>query len=353
MPDSDSAILGSLLGIAIGDAMGLPFEGLSPQRQVKLAPKLDSHRFLFGYGMFSDDTDHACIVAQALIASGGDPEFFGSDLARRLRRWFLGLPAGVGFATLRSCLKLCVGFSHKHSGVFSAGNGPAMRAPLLGICFGDDYRLLKSFVRISTKLTHIDDKAEIGARSIALAAHMASREKYIVPRDFFLELERFLEDLPSEEFYKIVQVVLDSLDRGETTGELVLAQGWRKGVSGYMLHTVPVVLHCWLRNQNDYKNAIIEIIRCGGDTDTTAAILGGIVGASCCELNIPKPWVEKICDRPCTVKWIKQLAVQLAEARITGKRFNPTSLPWLKVFFRNQVFLFLVISHGFRRIFLW
>lgn len=53
------------------------------------------------------------------------------------------------------------------------------------------------------------------------------------------------------------------------------------GVSGYIYDTVPVALHAWFRSPQDYRSAVIESIRCAGDTDTAASIVGGIVGASC------------------------------------------------------------------------
>lgn len=95
-----SSIAGSILGTAIGDAIGLPYEGLSRRRAAKLLGVPDRHRLLFGRGMVSDDTEHTCIVAQSLIASGGNLAVFQQQLAWRFRWWLLGLPAGVGLATL-------------------------------------------------------------------------------------------------------------------------------------------------------------------------------------------------------------------------------------------------------------
>src|SRR6476620_4134044 len=87
---SDS-LAGCLLGTAVGDALGLPYEGLSPQRAARLYGSPGRYRLLFGHGMVSDDTEHACLVAQALIASGGVEGRFAQELARRLRWWLLGL----------------------------------------------------------------------------------------------------------------------------------------------------------------------------------------------------------------------------------------------------------------------
>ncbi len=85
--------------------------------------------------MVSDDTDHTVFVAQSLLAHPDSPERFAGRLAWCLRLWLLTLPAGVGFATLRSILRLWIGMSPSRSGVYSAGNGPAMRAAPIGAFF--------------------------------------------------------------------------------------------------------------------------------------------------------------------------------------------------------------------------
>ena len=63
-------ITGCLVGLAVADALGLPREGLSPGRARRLfgdAPL--RHRLVFGKGMASDDTEHHCMTAQALLAA--------------------------------------------------------------------------------------------------------------------------------------------------------------------------------------------------------------------------------------------------------------------------------------------
>ena len=88
-------------------------------------PELDGHRLVLRRGLTSDDTEHACMLAQAFIVSHADPDRFVRSFAWRLRGWLLGLPAGVGFATLRAIVKLSAGVPGSRSGVHSAGNGPA------------------------------------------------------------------------------------------------------------------------------------------------------------------------------------------------------------------------------------
>jgi ADP-ribosylglycohydrolase len=117
--DRYDQIAGVILGTAVGDALGLPREGLSRRRAEKLfgGPPL-RHRLLFGRGMVSDDTEHTCMVGQALLRAPDAVDSFARSLAWRLRWWLLGLPPGAGRATLRAVVKLWLGFSPRHSGVY-------------------------------------------------------------------------------------------------------------------------------------------------------------------------------------------------------------------------------------------
>jgi ADP-ribosylglycohydrolase len=92
--ESANVFLGTLLGTAVGDSLGLPAEGLSPQRIRRRWPDGWRQRFLFGRGMVSDDTEHTLMVAEALLSNPQDAEAFQRALAWKLRWWFLALPAG-------------------------------------------------------------------------------------------------------------------------------------------------------------------------------------------------------------------------------------------------------------------
>ncbi len=286
MPQTES-IIGCLLGTAVGDALGLPYEGLSRQRIGKIAPKIDGHRFIFGKGMVSDDTEHTCMVAQSLIVSGGSEKQFTQSLSWRLKFWLLGLPAGIGFATLRGILKLWLGFPAHHSSVFSGGNGAAMRSAIIGVCYGKVPGKLSSLVKISTRLTHRDPKAEYGAMAVAIAAYLASTQQLVSPGTYYQTLVSFLPTAAGE-LLALIRQACDSAMREETGEEFAFSLGLAKGITGYVYHTVPVVIQVWLRNQHDYQGAITAIIQLGGDTDITAAILGGIMGAAVGKTGIPQ-----------------------------------------------------------------
>ena len=343
---NEKAIIGCILGTAVGDALGLPYEGLSPNRARKLLGPPDRHRFYLRRGMISDDTEHTCMVAQSLIESGGNVEVFARRFAARLRWWMLALPAGVGKATARSCVKLWLGISPSKSGVFSAGNGPAMRAAIFGATFEDVSKLLE-FVRSSSQLTHTDPKAEFGAVAIALAAREASRNDAV---DANRWLEVVSESMPGDatELLELLRTAVTSVQKGQSTSDFARSLGLERGVTGYTYHTVPVAVHSWLSFPNDFRQSVIAVIECGGDADTTAAIVGGIVGARVGKEGIPAEWIGGIWEWPRGVTWMQSLGMQLSQAwpiSSRAPRVNP-----IAVIMRNVLFLAIVLSHGFRRL---
>ncbi|MEO0843415.1 MAG: ADP-ribosylglycohydrolase family protein, partial [Cyanobacteria bacterium J06643_5] len=200
---NQKSITGCLLGTAIGDAFGLPYEGLLKQRQNKLYPNIKNHNFIFNKGMISDDTEHTCMVAQSLIVSAGNTSVFTKQLAYRLKFWLLGLPAGIGSATLKSIIKLWLGFPADKSGVFSAGNGAAMRSTIIGVCYGNDIQKLRELVKASTRITHTDIKAEYGALAVALAAYLSSQKLIISPQIYYEKL-KFIIGSEQLEFLSLI-----------------------------------------------------------------------------------------------------------------------------------------------------
>ncbi|MDP1799271.1 MAG: ADP-ribosylglycohydrolase family protein [Planctomycetaceae bacterium] len=342
-----AAVTGAILGCAVGDALGLPYEGLSKRRGVRLLGEPDRHRFVFGRGMVSDDTEHTVMVAQALCTAPNDPERFAQELGRRLRWWLLGVPAGIGLATLRSIVKLWLGFGPPHSGVFSAGNGPAMRSPVLGAAI-DDLDVLQRFVRASTTLTHTDPKAYHGAWVTALAAWCAKRG-IDTADEFFRQYRDVVQNDSSDEFESLMTNVERSVAAGESTAAFAEQIGCGRGVSGYVYRTVPVALHAWLSHPRDYRRSVDAVIRCGGDTDTTAAIVGAIVGAGVGPNGIPQAWIDGLWEWPRTVGWMKTLAASTANAiEMSESVPAPSVFPGIGLI-RNAIFFGIVLGHIARR----
>jgi ADP-ribosyl-[dinitrogen reductase] hydrolase len=352
------SITGVLLGTAVGDTNGLPAEGLSRRRAARRfgggafsEVAFDRHRLLFGRGLVSDDTEHACMTAQALLAARGDPDRFARSLAWRLRGWLLALPAGVGSATARSILKLWVGFPPTRSGVRSAGNGPCMRAAILGVCARDTAHLA-ALVRASTRLTHTHPAAEQGALAVAIAARLGAD----------VGLGGVSPDALEAAFGSVVTepAVRDGIARaraclatGADAAAFAVAVGLPSRVSGYVNHTVPVALYCWLRWPGDVRAAVSAAAAAGGDTDTVAAIAGALVGATAGGAAVPADWLDGLLEWPRSVVWMRRLAGELAAAATDwdAAAGRPVPLFWPGLLPRNVLFLLVVLAHGVRRIF--
>ena len=345
------AAVGCLLGVAVADSIGLPMEGLSRRRLARWHPVIDRHRLLFGHGLCSDDTEHNVMVALSICQAGDDVERFSAQMRGRLRGWLLALPAGVGSATARAVLKLWLFLPRRWQGVYSAGNGAAMRAPLLGVLFSTQPETLRRFVSASTRLTHTDPKAECAALAAALAACEASQGRHD-PASFLdlLRKESTSFGRDGDELCDLVERAARSADAGESSIAFAQTLGLGSGVSGYAYHTLPVALHGWFAHPRDYASAVAGVIACGGDTDTVAAITGGIVGAGVGRDGLPADWINGLIEWPASVRWLAALA-EATQRRVLGLPGKPPrEHAWLVLLGRNVVFLVIVLAHGFRRL---
>jgi len=288
------------------------------------------------------------MVAQSLIVADGDVAAFRKDFARRLQTWFATLPAGIGLATAKACLKLWLFIPPQSSGIFSAGNGPAMRAAIVGAYFRD-HQELQQFLHTSTTVTHTDPKAYHGALAVALAANL-SGQHHSVEGQHFIDCYTSLTKDDHDDLLPLLQRVVDSVQHGHSVIHFADQIGCKKGVSGYVLQTVPMAIHAWLSHQRDYEGAVSSIIECGGDADTTAAIVGGIVGTSVGLAGIPADWRHNVIEWPRTISWITQLGQQLADRSTPTKKKKPPRLSLVAALIRNLAFLVVVLFHGFRRL---
>jgi ADP-ribosylglycohydrolase len=342
-----------ILGTAVGDAIGLPREGLSRRRAGLLfggAPL--KHGLIFGRGMVSDDSEHTFMAAEALLASGGDPRRFARSLAWRLRWWILALPAGVGMATAKACIKLWLGFPPSRSGVWSAGNGPAMRAAILGAYAWQDLPRLCELVRASTRLTHTDPKAEAGALAVALAAAFAvQRVRTHCDINVHAYMEFVRPFLAGTQVLDLIEQVARQVEAGASLESYLESIGQSRGISGYINHTVPACLFCWLTWPSDFRTAIEQIVIAGGDADSTGAIVGGLTATSAGVDAIPAEWLDGIFEWPLNIAWMEGLARSLEEESAgTNRSTRRLVLLWPAVLVRNVFFLCVVVAHGLRRL---
>jgi len=341
-------LIGTLLGTAVGDALGLPMENLAPESIRRRWPEPLRMRFIFGRGMISDDTEHTLMVAQALLSHPDDPVAFQRALGWRLRWWFLGLPAGVGLATARACLHLWIGFPADKSGVISGGSGAAMRSAIIGAYFADDSNMRREFVLASSRLTHRSWQAETAALAVSESAALAMRGESLQKP---LDVLSAIRDLSQEkEWQDRISQMETSFQVGASASEFACSAGLTKGVTGYSLHVVPVAIYAWLRHNAEFRPALSEAIACGGDTDTVGAIVGALCGCTRGVDQIPGEWLESIWEWPRSRNYMRRLGVRLAEQKLSATPVSPVHCFWPGQIPRNALFLMVVLAHGFRRL---
>lgn len=336
----EERLAGLLLGTALGDALGLPAEGLSRRRIARLGWNGRwRHRFLLGRGMVSDDTEHTLLVAESLLRQPDEAAVFARDLAWRLRWWLLAVPAGVGFATLRACLKLWLGWPPERSGIRSAGNGAAMRSAVIGAWFAGDRPKIEAFVRAATILTHTDPRALTGALAIALCAESAMLGHR--PADTLATLAAIAPE--DQEWQKRLEGIWQGLEEGWSVARYGDHIGCGTGFSGYVYDTVPAAIFAYLKSE-DFRPALEEVLDSGGDTDTVGAIAGALLGCRSGASALPREWLDGLVEFPKGSDYLRTLAAKLA-----GRPVPLSCRRWLLPF-RQLLFTATVLAHGFRRL---
>ena len=153
-----------------------------------------------------------------------------------------------------------------------------MRAAPIGARFFAKTEQIDTYVRASTRLTHTDIRAEIGARAVAHLTAMAFTRSAEDRPTLKLVTDTLRQLAPQhEEWLGLITDIERAYDNDLTVQEFAQSIGSENGVSGYVFRTVPVVIYSWLRHYGNFCDSLEAVIRCGGDTDTTGAIIGALI----------------------------------------------------------------------------
>ena len=303
MIDLKSKFLGCILGCACGDALGQPYEGF-------LGSNLDKiHDINIKYrGRYTDDTQLTLAIANALIEAKG---YNQEALIKKYIYWLSEPPIGPGIGCLSAIHNLANGLLKPSN---SGGDGTAMRVSPIGLFYNkkNELDLLKKYARDSSLLTHNHWAATAGAITIARAIAYVLNHDEINRDDFIETLSSFIDEPEYQEFS---QYILELKNYFDLPIQDALKDLGLKGVKspyieifltpevkgkGYISpYTIPAVLcslYTFLITPNDYMNSVEQVIRGGGDTDTTAAICGAISGAFNGIDKIPKKLIDGLKD---------------------------------------------------------
>lgn len=301
MSRDEDHVLGCLLGGALGDAIGGPYEGRIPPFAIDLD----------GPWRLSDDTQLTLATCESIMSAGRvDPAAIAITFADWFqRRRFRGL----GASTFKALTELAVGGHWAlvgRKGEHAAGAGAAMRiAPLAFFCDPSDVDARRT-IRDVCRITHHSDEAYAGALALLVAIRAAWLGHWAgEPR--LLEL--------------VGAALLDSgvRDRlGELAGvrEVPLTDlGVRFGSSGHVVDAVPLALAAAERVLTGFETTLTAIVACGGDTDTIASMTGQVAGMVLGASRLPEAWLGRIgSEEP-----ILEIAGRFAHFVLTCQAMDP------------------------------
>lgn len=348
-------IRGCLLGLAVGDALGAPLEGLSAQ-QIKthydrvedyvdgvLAWKRKPYRWRLP-GLYSDDTQQALALCDVLVEQGRVDQ---EQLARiyiglaNPKGVFVGAHRGLGRSFRLVLAELEKGTHPAQTGQKTAGIGAAMRIAPVALYFDRDEadsRTLFDSVMAASLMTHRDVRSLSGAFLVVhavrrmidgglrepsllfrLAADVARSEREIANRcgGAVVGLDRHPHCMS--------QVVANTeslleLPRDRALSALVEEANrhgadpvCRRPTMGFPPACIPTCLFM-LMTSDSFEEAVTDVINLGGDTDTAGAILGAIAGAHYGVDAIPRRWLEGLQNR----EGIEARALALAQRSNAG-----------------------------------
>jgi ADP-ribosyl-[dinitrogen reductase] hydrolase len=277
---------GTLLGLAVGDAVGTTLEFRTRGSFEPITDMLGGGFFDLKPGQWTDDTAMALCLAESLIERGG---FDLTDQMHRYLRWFdeghnscTGSCDDIG-NTVRDALNRFRESSDPRSGSTdprSAGNGSIMRLAPVPIFFHRDPPMAVRLAEESSRGTHgareCRDACRLLATLILRAFAGKSREAILAPAA--------TDPPPSSKIAAIA------------AGEYLAKTEREIKGSGYVVESLEAALWCFARTDS-FEAAILAAANLGDDADTTAAICGQIAGAHYGESGIPGHWLERLAWR--------------------------------------------------------
>jgi len=317
-------ILGGIIGLCVGDALGAPVE-FESRESLRNNPVTDMRGFGTynqPLGTWSDDTSMTLCLLDSL-SQGLDY----TDIMQKFHAWLYcaeytahGKVFDVGIATKKAVNLFANGTDALRCGGTSEndnGNGSLMRILPLSFYlkweFGDEGRdyapCSKAFEIIHnvSSLTHAHKRSQIACgiylsvackllssfcteesknRDIKSGINSLAKKHYESNNEYVEELKHY-ERLFTDDFGNIPTVELDARNYFENLPEDDIRS------SGYVVDTLEAALWC-LISTDSYESCVLKAVNLGEDTDTVAAIAGGLAGMLYGVDSIPKKWLNQI-----------------------------------------------------------
>ncbi|MEX2274765.1 MAG: ADP-ribosylglycohydrolase family protein [Actinomycetota bacterium] len=282
---SDRAV-GSVLGLALGDALGAPFEFRRAHEIPSPLPAFEHPWLGLPAGTTTDDT----AMARALLVSLTEHDGLDQDdVLDRLVAWLATDPPDVGSLTRSVLARVRDGERAAARAVFqergpevSAGNGSVMYCAPLGVAYAYRPDVLHELAPALSALTHWDDRCRTAVTAITLAIASLVRG------------DRTVDAIQG------ALVAVEDQAGAEELEFLVEAIGETRAIDGpdmgFCLFTSGVALQSALREE-DFETATRRVVSLGGDADTNAAVAGALVGTQVGRSGLPASWLRRLQDR--------------------------------------------------------
>lgn len=271
-------IRGCLLGAALGDALGAPYEG-GPVEQVaqRMISAVSGERY-----RYTDDTQMTMDLAESLIRCGTvDPDDLARTFAAGYSRW---RGYGPGAAKILKRIRGGMAWAEASRSVYadgSFGNGAAMRAPLVGVIF--DGAELEEAVKAASKITHAHPQGIDGARVVARVASAAARDEKPT-RWLDVAFEAAATDEMKRRLSQAGKVAFEPAAVAEHVGNGIVA-----------VESVPTAMLVASRTAGLPFEELIDFCRrLGGDVDTIGSMASAIYGAYHGAKRLPQAWLGKV-----------------------------------------------------------
>ncbi len=280
---------GALVGVAVGDALGAPFEGRPGP-----VPLADISGVERGASRlpYTDDTAMTLALAQSLLDVGDLDE---DRLAQAFARCWRSEPhRGYGGGTAALLAQLARGAAWERAsrsqfgGQGSFGNGAAMRVAPVALHTTAHAAPAGPLARRSAAVTHAHPLAMDGAAVQAVAVATALAQPPSQPVEPELLLAEVSSAVTQTLFAQRLGIVATLV--ADSAPEQVIEQ-LGTGVAAH--ESVPTAILCFLRLAHSYPDAVRFAVTLGGDTDTIASMAGAIAGAHLGESAIPQRWLAR------------------------------------------------------------
>jgi len=304
MAITKSKIRGMLLGVCIGDAFGAPFES-KPFEIVKQIKKIENYRSgRMGKGCFTDDGQLTIAVAKALISANG---FDMDEIANQHVVAYKDTVSGWGSTTREAIKKIAEGVNWSKSGDFGGainrglGNGVPMKvAPLAAYlalqnvqdftknCVDFTAMTHQTSIAVSSCLAHVTALVHCLGTSAVNFNTKEFLDKLVAASDLGRGYypETFKDNITDK--IKGLQTLYQNPKLLYSDEHLVNEYG---GGTCYVYNSLPLSYAFFIRGPFKVQS-MVDVAYVGGDSDTNASMVGGLLGALCGESVFPQHLVD-------------------------------------------------------------